>query len=299
MELAPALKRAAEAARLTFKNLEHALTVSLPPAPVVVNADPARVDQVLDNLVNNACKFTDKGGRVSLTLERAADTAVIRVRDSGIGIAADKLPHIFDMFMQIDTSLGRPVSGLGLGLTLAKSLVEIHGGTLEVHSEGVGQGSEFIVRLPLAVEIAAARILEPRVSTRAATPARRFLVVDDNLDAATSLAMMLEQGGNETRTASDGVQAVELAERFQPDVVLLDIGLPKLNGYEVARKIREQPWGKAMLLVALTGWNQDQTQQKSAEAGFDHHLIKPVSAAALLKLLAEAPAAVRGTPSDG
>ena len=299
LELAPALKRAVETARVLFKGMDHELTVTLPPRPVIVNADPTRLEQVLGNLLNNACKFTDKGGHISLTLEPAGEQAVIRVRDTGIGIAAEQLPRIFEMFVQVDTSLGRPVSGLGLGLTLAKDLVEMHGGTVEAHSAGVGQGSEFVVRLPTTRERPEPPMPEPTVSERRSTPARRFLVVDDNQDAATSLAMLLEQNGNETHIAYDGLEAVEAAAKFRPDMVLLDIGLPKLNGYEAARRIREQPWGKSMVLVALTGWNQDQTQQKSTDAGFNHHLVKPVSIATLMKLLAETATAAPHADSAG
>ena len=221
-----------------------------------------------------------------MMVEREGKQAVIRVRDSGIGIAADQLPRIFDMFVQVDTSLERSVSGLGIGLTLVKSLMELHGGTVEVHSAGIGRGSEFVARLPIMVETP---VPPPQVPTAHGPPAtaRRILVVDDNRDSATSLAMLLDLTGNETRTAHDGLEAVEAAATFRPEVVLLDIGLPKLNGYEAAHKIREQQWGKKMVLVALTGWGQEDDRQRSREAGFDGHIVKPVEYTALMKLLAE------------
>jgi len=285
VELASAVNHAVEAARTLVQCMEHDLTVTLPPLPIYLNADPTRLAQVLGNLLSNACKFTDKGGRISLTVEREGKQAVIQVRDNGIGIAADQLPRIFDMFMQVDTSLERSVSGLGIGLTLAKNLVEMHDGTLEVHSAGAGQGSEFVVRLPIMVETPKPPP-EPTVTEPTTTTARRILVVDDNRVSADSLARLLHLTGNETHAAYDGLEAVEAATTFRPDVVLLDIGLPKLNGYDVARKIREQPWGKNIVMVALTGWGQVEDRQKSREAGFNGHMVKPIDHAELMKLLA-------------
>ncbi len=432
IELASAVHHAVEAIRPQCKSMDHALTVTLPPKPIFLNADPTRLAQVVGNLLNNASKFTDKGGRIELVVSvewrvasekkrgeiyddrsalsgtrgvagcdepgravlprdeelpqggtirhdqsdspsggvgasqhrrgtgptahegipepsehrariahgggnaptaqstsrlvqsndtgRAPDDvgrnqsdalgasagagsealklatchsplatpfAVIRVRDNGIGIAADQLPHIFEMFVQIDTSLERSVSGLGIGLTLVKTLVEMHDGTVEVHSAGVGQGSEFVVRLPIVVELPKPLPPEPTVSEPTTMIARRILVVDDNRDSAESLAMLLKLTGHETHIAYDGLEAVEAAATFRPDVILLDIGLPKLNGYEACRKIREQPWSKGIVIVALTGWGQDEDRRKSQEAGFDGHLVKPVDHATLTKLLAE------------
>ena len=287
IELASAVNHAVEATHSLARCSEHDLTVTLPPQPMYVNADPTRLAQVVGNLLNNACKFTDKGGRIWLTVEREGQEAVIRVRDTGIGIAAEQLPRIFDMFMQVDTSLERSVSGLGIGLSLVKNLVEMHGGTVEVHSAGVGQGSEFVVRLPIMVETTKPPSPEPTESKPTITTARRILVVDDNQDSATSLAELLQLTGHDTHTAHDGVAAVEAAAAIKPDVVLLDIGLPRLNGYEVARKIRQQPWGKTMVLVALTGWGQEEDRQRSKEAGFNGHMVKPVDYAALTKILAE------------
>jgi len=286
VELASVVNHAVEAARSLYKSMNHELTVTLPPQPLYLNGDPTRLAQVVGNLLSNACKFTDKGGRIWLTVEQEGEQAVIRVRDSGIGIAADQLPRIFEMFRQVDTSLERSHGGLGIGLSLVKNLVEMHGGTAVVHSAGLGQGSEFVVRLPILVETAKLPS-EPTVSEPTTTTARRILVVDDNRDSAESLAMLLKLSGNETHTAYDGLEAVEAAATFKPNLVLLDIGLPKLNGYDAARKIREQPWSKGMVLVALTGWGQEEDRQRSREAGFDGHIVKPVDLTALMKLLAE------------
>ncbi|MBA3588982.1 ATP-binding protein [Methylibium sp.] len=284
VDLASAIQHAVEAARPFCKLMEHALTVSVPVQPVYLNADPTRMAQVIGNLLNNACKFTDKGGRIALVLERDGDAAVIRVLDSGVGLAAEQFPRIFEMFTQIDTSLERSRGGLGIGLTLVKNLAEMHGGTVQVRSAGIKQGSEFIVRLPLLADVPDQLLPEP--VTVEPAQRRRILVVDDNQDAATSLAELLELTGHETRFAHDGLEAVQAAESFRPDVVLLDIGLPKLNGFEAARMIRQQPWGKDMMLVALTGWGQEEDRRMSSEAGFDAHLVKPVDPAALTELLA-------------
>ena len=287
IELASVVIQAIETARPLCETMKHELTVTLPPQPIYLNADPARLAQLIGNLLNNAYKFTDKGGRISLTVERDGEQAIIRVLDSGVGIASDQLPRIFDMFTQVDTSLERSVSGLGIGLTLVKRLVELHGGTVEVSSGGLGHGSEFVVRLP-ALADAAKPPLGSAVSEPTPATARRILVVDDNHDSADSLTMLLTITGNETHTAYDGLEAVDAAAAFKPDVVLLDIGLPKLNGYEVCRKIREQPWGKDIVIVALTGWGQEDDRQKSKDAGFNGHLVKPVELTALTKLLTEA-----------
>lgn len=284
IELASAIQHAVEAARPFCELMQHVLTVTLPTQPAYLNADPTRLAQVIGNLLNNACKFTDKGGRIALMVERDGDTAVIRVRDSGVGIAAEQFPRIFEMFTQIDTSLERSRGGLGIGLTLVKSLVEMHGGTVQVRSAGIKQGSEFVVRLPLLADVPDQLLPEPEPLEP--MQRRRILVVDDNRDAATSLAELLELTGHETRIAHDGLEAVQAAESFGPDVVLLDIGLPKLNGFEAARMIRQQPWGKAMMLVALTGWGQEEDRRKSSEAGFDAHLVKPADPVVLTELLA-------------
>jgi PAS domain S-box-containing protein len=287
VELASIVQHAVEAIRPICENKSHDLSLTLPPQPVYLNADPARLAQVLANLLNNACKFTNSGGRISLSAEKEAEHVVIRVRDNGTGIAAGQLQRIFDMFTQVDTSLERSVGGLGIGLTLVKNLVEMHGGTVEAHSDGPGQGSEFVVTLPIGVAATEPQSPAPSVTKPATTTSRRILVVDDNRDSAKTMAMLLKLTGHQTNVAFDGLEAVAAAESFRPEVVLLDIGLPKLNGYETATRIRQQPWGKDMLLVALTGWGQDEDRQKSKDAGFDVHLVKPVDHTVLTKLLAE------------
>lgn len=286
VELASVVNQSVEAARPLYESMKHELTVTLPEEPIYLNADPARLAQIVGNLLNNAAKYTERGGRVWLTVERQGGEAVIAVKDSGIGISAEQLPHIFEMFTQVDTSLERTQSGLGIGLTLVKRLVELHAGAIEVRSDGLGQGSEFIVRLPTLKE---APQMQPPPSVREPkTPAgRRILIVDDNQAAAQMLATLLRLKGNQTHTVFDGLAAVEAAEANQPELMLLDIGLPKLNGYEACRRIREQPWGKDIVVVALTGWGQEEDRQKSQEAGFDGHLVKPVDFSALEKLLNE------------
>ena len=208
--------------------------MTLPQQPIYLDADPIRLTQVVGNLLNNACKFTESGGRIALQVEREGEQAVIRVRDTGIGIAVEQLPCIFDMFTQLDVSLGRSLSGLGIGLMLVQRLIELHGGTVNAYSSGLGKGTEFVVRIPLSAS-SHQPPPGPAPAVRQAVPAPvcRILVVDDNRDSATSLAMLLELSGNEIHTAYDGIQAVEVASTFLPHVVLLDIGLPKLNGYEV------------------------------------------------------------------
>ena len=286
LDLVSAVKQVIEGARPQVESMGHDLRVTVSNEPLYLNADPTRLAQVLGNLLNNACKFTDAGGCISLSALREGDEAVIRVQDSGIGIPTDALTHIFQMFTQLDTSLERSAGGLGLGLPLVKTLIEMHGGTVEAHSDGAGQGSEFVIRLPLLHE-APQKISHQGVDEPTPKAGRRILVVDDNRDSADSLALLLTIEGNQTQTAYDGLEAMEVAATFRPNVILLDIGLPKVNGYEVARKIRRQPWAKDMLLVALTGWGQDEDRQKSKDAGFDGHLVKPVDHTALQKLLAQ------------
>ena len=265
----------------------HTFTMTLTPTPVYLQADPVRLAQVFSNLLNNAAKYTEPGGRIALTAETHGSEAVIRVRDNGLGIPAEAQPRIFEMFSQVDHNLERAQGGLGIGLTLVRRLVEMHGGTVEVKSEGSGRGSEFIVRIPVPKEAelgSAGRATDLRA---AASGKRRILVVDDNRDAAESLGMMLRLMGNEVQTANDGLAAVDVAQEFHPDIILLDIGLPKLNGYDACRRIREQPWSKDMVIVALTGWGQEEDRLRSKEAGFDQHLVKPVDMNDLTRLLAQ------------
>jgi PAS domain S-box-containing protein len=292
--LGPIVEQAVEAARGLYRAPDHELIVRVPAEPVHVHADPTRLAQVVGNLLNNGAKFTNPGGHVWLTVEKDAGSAVIRVRDDGIGIAPDQLPRLFQMFIQVDTTLERSRDGLGIGLALVKTLVEMHDGTVEAHSAGLGRGSEFVVRLPL---LEAEPAPPPAaISARPAPPVppRRILIVDDNEDGAESLAILLRLDGHETFTAHDGVEAVEAAGRLRPDVVLLDIGLPELNGYEACRRIREQPWAKDVMLVAVTGWGQDVDRQRSREAGFDAHTVKPVDHDALVRLISSRPSRDRG-----
>jgi CheY-like chemotaxis protein len=251
-----------------------------------LNADPVRLTQVFGNILNNACRYTQSGGRIDVVAERREDNAVVHVRDTGIGIPHDRLQNIFDLFSQVDRSLERSQRGMGIGLHLVKRLVEMHGGVVTAQSEGLGKGSELVVTLPLApapLDLAVSQ--PPTVPELTAATARRILVVDDNVDAAESLAMLLNVCGHETHVAHDGRSAVDAADRVRPDVILLDIGLPKLNGFDACREIRQRPWGKDVVIIALTGWGQEVDRRRSQEAGFDHHIVKPVEHAALVKLL--------------
>ena len=285
VELAAVVNSAVETSRPLVEQLGHELTVTLPDQPVVVDADPTRLAQVFLNLLNNAAKYSDRGAHIHLNVERQGSDVVVTVKDTGIGIAADQLPRIFEMFMQVDRSLEQSQSGLGVGLTLVKRLVEMHGGRVEAKSEGPGKGSEFVVRLPVVIE--ASKPQESgSVAEHPVKSSHRILVVDDNRDGADTLSEMLTIMGNDTRTAYDGQEGVDVAGEFRPDVVLLDIGLPKLNGYEACRHIREQPWGKGVVLIAVTGWGQDEDRRRSQEAGFDHHMVKPADPQALMKMLA-------------
>jgi len=287
IDLVSVVNQAVEAVRPLCDNMGHHLAVDLPPKSLYLQGDPTRLAQVVGNLLTNACKFTEQGGKIGVKLEHDDTHGIIRVRDNGVGINPDQLPRIFEMFTQLDATLERSQGGLGIGLSLAKTLVEMHDGTIEAHSTGMGQGSEFIVRLPLLsdrVTPVPQSINTPQ--SHGGTP-RRILVVDDNRDSAESLAMLLRLLNNDVHAAHDGVEAVEMATRLKPDLILMDIGLPKMNGYEACGRIREQSWGKQITLIALTGWGQDDDRRKSKEAGFDGHLVKPVEHAALTKLLAD------------
>jgi PAS domain S-box-containing protein len=277
IDLADVFVSALETSRPLIEEYGHQLTVNLPAEPIPLDADLVRLAQVFLNLLNNSAKYTERGGKIWLTTEREADTVVVRVRDTGVGIPPQMLPRIFDMFTQVDRSLERAQGGLGIGLTLVRRLVEMHGGTVEAHSEGPGKGSEFIVRLPVAHN-GARQKAGKGLEASDATPAgrrHRILVVDDNQDAANSLAMLLRMKGHEVRIAYDGLEAVEAAAAYQPDVALLDVGLPRLNGFDVARRIRQTDKDRRVILVALTGWGHEEDRRRSKEAGFDHHLVKP------------------------
>ena len=281
------VRSAVETSRPGIDASGHELSVYLASEPIYLDADVIRLAQVFANLLNNAAKYTGPGGRIAVTAEREVGMVSVTVQDSGIGIPAEKLTQVFEPFTQLDHSLERSRGGLGIGLALARRLVEMHGGTIEAHSPGPGGGSQFVVRLPLAARQGGLGPVAHVV--RGPTPAvasYRILIADDNNDSATSLGILLNDAGYEVRTAGDGVQALETAAQFRPNIALLDIGMPKLNGYDVARQLRGQPWGRQMLLVALTGWGGAEHRQQTTQAGFDHHLTKPVDPAALTELLA-------------
>jgi PAS domain S-box-containing protein len=286
VDLRGIVDRAVEVVRPLIAQRQHELSVSLPPEPVWLFADPTRTEQVVVNLLTNAAKYTDERGRVWLTLRQEEDEAVLRVRDSGLGIASDLLPRIFDLFTQADRSLDRAQGGLGVGLTVVQRIVEMHGGTVEASSAGLGHGSEFTVRLPVAAPPTGQ---PPAGSAKTAEPAARgfcVLVVDDNADTADSAALLLRQSGHDVRVAYSGKAALESALAFQPDVVLLDLGLPEIDGYEVARRLRQNPVHKNVQLIAVSGYGQEADRKRSQEAGFDEHLLKPVDPAKLQELLA-------------
>ncbi len=285
IELSGVIARAVASTRPLIESRRHTVEVHVPPGPIRVLADATRVEQVLANLLTNAAKYTNEGGHITLTAAAEGDEAVLRVRDNGIGIAADMLPRVFDLFMQAHSTLDLALGGLGIGLTLVRRLVELHGGRIEAHSEGLGRGSEFVVRLPLLEQPVAEPNREPAAPAAKVSP-QRVLVVDDNRDAAESLALMLRLDGHEVRVAHDGPAALEAASAFRPEVVLLDIGLPRMSGHEVAARLLRQPHAGRRLLVAMTGYGQDEDRRRSHEAGFDHHLVKPVDPQTLRDLLA-------------
>ena len=289
LALIPLVSATAEASRPLFEARGHTLETVLPSESLRVAGDSTRLSQILLNLLNNAAKYTPEGGRIRLAVEKDGQEAVVRVRDSGIGIPADLLPKVFDLFAQGERSLDRTEGGLGIGLTLVRQLVQMHGGSVEAHSEGPGRGSEFVVRLPhFAAPPAADR---PAVQdTEGSSPmgSRRVLVVDDNRDSVETMALLLHLWGHEVRTAYDGPSALALAAEYRPDVVLLDIGLPGMNGYEVAKRLREIPGLEKSVLVAVTGYGQESDRQRARKAGFDRHLVKPVEPTALQDLLAAA-----------
>ena len=285
IDLAAPINDALETSEPTFRKCEQRLIVQRPARPIYVNADRTRLAQVFANLLNNSSKYSETGQEVALSFEQDGDDAVIRVRDNGIGIRPEMLPHVFEMFNQADRSTGRSRGGLGIGLSLVKRILEMHGGSVTAHSAGPGRGSEFTVRLP-AIAVTQANAGSNASAANGQPRRRRILVVDDNADAAESLAALLAISGHETRLAHDGHQAVEEAQAFRPEVVFLDIGMPMLDGHETAKMIRQQPWGKEMVLVALTGWGQSEDRRRSRDAGFNHHLVKPADPTVVAELLA-------------
>jgi PAS domain S-box-containing protein len=288
VDLAEVVQHAVETSRPLIRLRKHYLTVQLPEQPVQLEADLTRLSQVITNLLNNAAKYTDEGGQIRLDAAVSAGMVTIRVRDTGLGVDPDLLPHVFDLFTQADRTPDRSEGGLGIGLTLVKRLVEMHGGAVEAHSEGLGSGAEFIVRLPVLPEGEnRAAPLPARVPVVAAANARslRILVVDDNVDAADSIAMLLNMEGHETRSVNTARAALLAVPDFQPEVVLLDIGLPEMDGYEVARRLREQNGKHRMRLVAVTGYGQPADRRRAQAAGFDEHMVKPVEPTALQDFL--------------
>jgi CheY-like chemotaxis protein len=286
IDLCAALREAVETCQPFLHQKGHDLHVSLPAVPVLVNADLTRLSQVFANLLNNAGKYTDRGGRIELTAETRDDAAIVRLKDNGIGLTAEQLPGIFGMFAQVESGAAHVEGGLGIGLNLVRSLVELHGGTVTAESEGPGKGSTFAVRLPLAPKVRSTGRKDMPAVAAPANGGSRVLVVDDNNDALVTLDLLLKRHGHQVLAASDGRTALTAARDFRPDVVLLDIGLPDISGYEVARALRSEPWASELRLIAITGWGQQDDRDKAREAGFDHHLVKPVDPKALMALLA-------------
>jgi CheY-like chemotaxis protein/anti-sigma regulatory factor (Ser/Thr protein kinase) len=289
VDLELVVELAVEASRPLIEDYHHRLTVALPRHPVPLEVDPARMAQVLSNLLNNAAKYTDEGGEISLSAEQQGREVSIRVRDNGTGIAPELLPHIFDMFTQADQTLSRSRGGLGIGLTLVRSLVEMHHGRVTVRSDGPGRGSEFTVRLPVSRDAPADPPAEgpPAADAPPRLPRRRILVVDDNHSNATSLGVLLHALGQDVEMAYDGPAALELARDRRPDLVLLDIGLPGMDGYEVARRCRQDADLRRIMLVAMTGYGKEEDRRRSQEAGFNAHLVKPVNLEDLQVLLTQ------------
>jgi CheY-like chemotaxis protein/nitrogen-specific signal transduction histidine kinase len=288
VDMATVVESAVLASRPLIEARKHTLEVELPAEPLLVEGDPVRLSQIVLNLLNNAAKYTPEGGEIRLAMAKGDGRVIVRVTDTGLGIPAELLPRVFDLFTQGDRSLDRAEGGLGIGLALVRRLVEMHGGAVAAESEGAGRGSEFTVCLPLlesAPELPAGKSAE---SPQQAGP-RRVLVIDDNRDAAEILTVLLELWGHEVRLAYSGPDALALAPKFRPHAALLDIGLPGMSGHELAKRLRELPGWEKVMLVAVTGYGQDEDRRRSREAGFDHHLTKPVDPGRLRDLLAEAP----------
>ena len=285
VDLAVVLRLAVETSGSLLRTGGQEFTMVLPDRPLTLDADPIRLAQAVSNLLNNAAKYTGRDGHIWLIAERAGSDALVTVRDTGIGISHAMLPHVFEMFSQSEQTRTRMLGGLGIGLTLVKRLVEMHGGTVAAESAGQDMGSTFIVRLPALVQSPECSQPQAERPVRMSPPSLRILIVDDNRDAADSLAMLLRTTGNDIRTAYDGLEAVQVANEFQPEVVLLDIGLPKIDGHEVAQRLRREPWAQHTCLIAVTGWSDETDRARSRAAGFDHHLVKPLDTGHLAQLL--------------
>ncbi len=286
LKLAEIVARAVETARPAIDARGHELSASVPAEPVWIRGDLVRLAQVFANLLTNAAKYTEGAGRISLTARSEENFAEVSVRDNGIGMAPELLPRVFDLFVQGDRSVGRSQGGLGIGLTLVRRLVEMHGGTIRAESAGRGRGSAFIVRLPLCAEPALPPPHgESSNGAKTAAPRQRILVVDDSVDSAESLAMMLRLSGHEVRTAYNGPSALADAASAPPDAVLLDIGLPDMDGFEIVRRLRQKDGLSQTVIIAVTGYGQDADRRRTKEAGFDYHLVKPIDSAQLEQVL--------------
>jgi PAS domain S-box-containing protein len=287
VELGTVIVQAVETTRPVFEARRHKLVLDLPAEPVEVEGDVNRLIQIFGNLLNNAAKYTEPEGDIRVVAERASDEVVIRISDTGIGINPENVTRIFELFSQVSPG-AEGSEGLGIGLALVKGLVDRHGGSVTARSDGLGKGSEFAVTLPLAkpTPVAMTERANPVRRPQPGASQRRVMVVDDNVDAAESMAVVLRIEGHEVRTAHDGEHAIQLASEFRPEVIVLDLGMPKMTGYDVARRLRAKPWGRDVVLVACTGWGQPEDRRRSKEAGFDHHLVKPVSAEAILAAVA-------------
>jgi len=294
--VAAIIESSLEVARPLIETRNHQLTVSLPREPIEVDVDPLRLSQVFSNLLTNAAKYTEPGGRIELLARAESGGVSISVRDSGVGLEPESIEEIFEIFSQVKSTLHHAAGGLGIGLALVKGLVELHGGRVSATSAGLGRGSEFCVWLPSRASGAGVAERASPAPAVAAVEKRRILVVDDNVDAAQSLSFLLQLGGHELHVAHDGEAAVELARQLKPDIALVDIGLPKLNGYGVAQAIRAAPWGGLVVLIALTGWGQDEDKRRALEAGFDFHLTKPVDPDQVEALIAQSARRVESNP---
>jgi CheY-like chemotaxis protein len=280
------IRQAVETSGPLIDSQKHALSIDIPSEEIYLEGDTVRLTQVFANLLNNAAKYTPNNGRISIRVVPENNWVSVRIKDNGIGIPEDMLSNVFKMFTQVDNSLERSHGGMGIGLSLVKRLVEMHGGSVVARSGGIGAGSEFIVTLPIAPRpVSAGAGAAAKRDTYKATANRRILVVDDNADAAHTLAIILEMMGHITEVAGDGLEAIATAEKFLPEVVLMDIGMPRLNGYETARRMRQSSWGRNIFIIAMTGWGQDDDRRKSSEAGFNNHLVKPVDEAEIRRIL--------------
>jgi CheY-like chemotaxis protein len=300
VDLATVVRNAIDTSRPLIEAGRHELTVEIGTGPLTVMADPVRLAQVVANLLNNAAKYTEEGGCIAVRAARDGACAVVSVRDNGVGIPADMLAHVFDLFAQANRTYQRAQGGLGIGLTLVRSLVELHGGSVVAKSDGPGRGSEFIVRLPLGLALARGDE-PPRAEGVGELGAHRILVVDDSADAAESLAILLRHLGADVQIAGDGEAALAVLESYRPSVVLLDIGMPGMDGFEVARRARQRQSGRDATLIALSGWGQDEDRRRSEEAGIEYHFVKPVDVEALTRLLTALSRSerVHGAEADG